>query len=265
MNDLQIFENANFGTIRTLEENGKALFCAKDVAAALGYRNPNKAIGDHCRGVTKRYLIDSLGRKQETNFLPEGDIYRLAAKSELPGADKFESWIFDEVLPTIRKHGAYMTPDTVVEALRNPDTLIEIIYELKKEQDQRKLLEEKIEADKPKIIFSDALAASKTSILIGELAKLIKQNGVDIGQNRLFEWMRNNSYLIRRKGSDYNMPTQYSMERGLFEIKETAITHSDGHVSVNKTPKVTGKGQQYFVNIFLAEKSVMMEDKSDAS
>lgn len=118
-----------------------------------------------------------------------------------------------------------------------------------------KTLESKIEADKPKVIFSDAVAASKTSILIGELAKIIKQNGVDIGQNRLFEWMRNNGYLIKRKGTDYNMPTQEAMERGLFEIKETAVTHSDGHISVNKTPKVTGKGQNYFVNLFLAERS----------
>ncbi|MDK3882543.1 phage antirepressor KilAC domain-containing protein [Staphylococcus pseudintermedius] len=115
-------------------------------------------------------------------------------------------------------------------------------------------LEAKIERDKPKIVFADAVATTKTSILVGELAKIIKQNGVNIGQRRLFEWLRQNGYLIKRKGVDYNMPTQYSMERELFEIKETTISHSDGHTSISKTPKVTGKGQQYFVNKFLKEK-----------
>lgn len=115
-------------------------------------------------------------------------------------------------------------------------------------------LETKIERDKPKIVFADAVATTKTSILVGELAKIIKQNGINIGQRRLFEWLRQNGFLIKRKGVDYNMPTQYSMERELFEIKETSITHSDGHTSISKTPKVTGKGQQYFVNKFLGEK-----------
>lgn len=115
-------------------------------------------------------------------------------------------------------------------------------------------LEEENEANRPKVLFADSVAASKTSILVGELAKLLKQNGVDIGQNRLFQWLRGNGYLIRRQGTDYNMPTQRAMDMGLFEIKETSITHADGHTSVNKTPKITGKGQQYFVNIFLGEK-----------
>lgn len=156
-----------------------------------------------------------------------------------------------EVLPSIRKHGGYLTPEKVEEALLNPDTLIRLATDLKTEREKRMQLEEQAHRDRPKVLFADAVATAKSSILIGELAKLLKQNGIDIGQNRLFEWMRCNSYLIRRKGTDYNMPTQKAMESGLFEIKETSITHADGHISVNKTPKVTGRGQQYFINRFL--------------
>ncbi len=256
MNELMIFNNPEFGEIRTIEEDGKVLFCGSDVAKALGYAKPQNAIDRHCKGALKRGIPhpQSPDKTIEMNFIPEGDIYRLAAKSELPGAERFESWIFDEVLPSIRKHGAYLTPDTLEAAILNPDTMIRLCTALKDEQDKRKALEEKQEADRPKVLFADSVAASKTSILVGELAKLLKQNGVDIGQNRLFHWLRSNGFLIRRQGTDYNMPTQRAMEMGLFEIKETSITHADGHTSVNKTPKVTGKGQQYFVNAFLGGK-----------
>lgn len=256
MNELMIFNNPEFGEIRTIEEDGKVLFCGSDVAKALGYAKPQNAIDRHCKGALKRGIPhpQSPDKTIEMNFIPEGDIYRLAAKSELPGAERFESWIFDEVLPSIRKHGAYLTPETLEAAILNPDTMIRLCTALKDEQDKRKVLEEKQEADRPKVLFADSVAASKTSILVGELAKLLKQNGVDIGQNRLFHWLRSNGFLIRRQGTDYNMPTQRAMEMGLFEIKETSITHADGHTSVNKTPKVTGKGQQYFVNAFLGGK-----------
>ena len=256
MNELMIFNNPEFGEIRTIEEDGKVLFCGSDVAKALGYAKPQNAIDRHCKGALKRGIPhpQSPDKTIEMNFIPEGDIYRLAAKSELPGAERFESWIFDEVLPSIRKHGAYLTPETLEAAILNPDTMIRLCTALKDEQDKRKVLEEKQEADRPKVLFADSVAASKTSILVGELSKLLKQNGVDIGQNRLFHWLRSNGFLIRRQGTDYNMPTQRAMEMGLFEIKETSITHADGHTSVNKTPKVTGKGQQYFVNAFLGGK-----------
>lgn len=253
MKNLQIFNNPEFGEIRTLEEGEHILFCASDVAKALGYKNPTEAIQDHCKRVVERCTSDLLGRRQTMKFVPEGDIYRLTASSKLPGAEKFESWVFDEVLPSIRKHGAYMTPETLEKVLLSPDTLMQLAQNLKDEQEKRKVLETKIEQDKPKVLFADAVASAKTSILIGELAKLLKQNGVDIGQNRLFEWMRQNGYLIRRQGSDYNMPTQRSMEQGLFEIKETTVVHADGHTHINKTPKVTGKGQAYFVTLFLKE------------
>jgi anti-repressor protein len=258
MNDLQIFKNPEFGEIRTFtEQDGSITFCGTDVATALGYTNPTKAIRDHCKedGVTIRSVIDSLGRTQQAKFISEGNLYRLIAGSHLPEAEKFESWIFDEVIPSIRKHGAYMTPETIEKALLNPDTIIRLATELKAEREQRKALESKVEADKPKVLFADAVATSESPMLIGELAKVLKQNGVDIGEKRLFGWMRENGYLIKRKGTDYNAPTQKSMEMGLFRVKETAITHSDGHVTVNRTTKVTGKGQQYFINKFLGEKS----------
>lgn len=252
MKNLQIFKNNDFGEIRTLEEDGRILFCASDVAKALGYSKPNDAVARHCRATTKRSTPIS-GKMQEINFVPEGDVYRLITHSKLPTAEKFESWVFDEVLPSIRKHGAYMTPETLEKVLLSPDTLMQLAQNLKDEQEKRKELETKIEQDKPKVLFADAVATAQTSILIGELAKLLKQNGVDMGQNRLFEWMRQNGYLIRRQGSDYNMPTQRSMEQGLFEIKETTVVHADGHTHINKTPKVTGKGQAYFVTMFLKE------------
>ncbi len=254
MNELQIFNNPQFGEIRTLTENGKTLFCGKDVAAALGYKDTTNAMKQHCRGVVKRHLTDKLGRKQETNFIPEGDIYRLAARSELPGAEKFESWIFDEVLPTIRQTGGYIgNADNL-----SPEELMAkalLVAQRTIEAQKEKLIAAAAEneANRPKVLFAESVAASKTTILVSELAKLLKQNGCDMGQNRLFKWLRENGYLIRRKGNDYNMPTQRAMERGLFEIKETTITHSDGHINISKTPKVTGKGQQYFVDMFLGK------------
>lgn len=253
MNELMIFNNPEFGEIRTIEEDGKVLFCGSDVAKALGYNEPHKAVARHCRGGMKRPILTN-GGEQEMSFIPESDLYRLVFSSKLPTAEKFTDWVTGEVLPSIRKHGAYLTPETLEAAILNPDTMIRLCTALKDEQDKRKALEEKQEADRPKVLFADSVAASKTSILVGELAKLLKQNGVDIGQNRLFHWLQSNGFLIRRQGTDYNMPTQRAMEMGLFEIKETSITHADGHTSVNKTPKVTGKGQQYFVNAFLGGK-----------
>lgn len=252
-NELQIFNNPEFGEIRTLEEGERVLFCGSDVAKALGYTNPSKALSDHCKGVTKRYTPTKSGT-QEMSFIPESDLYRLVFSSKLPTAEKFTDWVTDEILPTIRKHGAYMTPDVIERTLTDPDYIIQLATTLKDEQQKRKALEAQAEENRPKVLFADSVATSHTSILIFDLAKILKQNGVDIGGNRLFEWMRKNGYLVRRKGSDYNMPTQRSMEMSLFEVKETSVSHSDGHISVNKTPKVTGKGQQYFINLFLSKK-----------
>ena len=251
MNELKIFENTEFGKMRTIEEGGKVLFCGNDCAKMLGYTNPNKAVNDHCRAITKRSTPIS-GKLQEINFITEGDLYRLITHSKLPAAEQFEKWVFDEVLPSIRKHGAYMTPQKIEEALLNPDTIIKLATDLKAEREERMKLQRETEELKPKALFADAVSASKTSILIGDLAKLIKQNGHDIGQRRLFQWMRDKGYLIKQQGASWNMPTQKSMDMGLFEIKETTITHSDGHISISKTVKVSGKGQIYFVNKFIA-------------
>ena len=257
MNDLQIFNNSEFGEIRTFKEpDGSVTFCGADVAKSLGYKDTVNALKLHCKedGVAFHHIIDSMGRTQQAKFITKGNLVRLAASSQLPGAEKFESWIFDEVIPSVLEHGAYATPETLDKMISSPEFGIKILTALKNEQEQRKALETKVEADKPKVLFADAVATSESPMLIGELAKVIKQNGVDIGEKRLFEWMRENSYLIRRKGTDYNAPTQKSMEMGLFRVKETAITHSDGHVTVNRTTKVTGKGQQYFINKFLRKK-----------
>lgn len=237
-----------------MEEGENILFCASDVAKALGYKNPTEAIQDHCKRVVERCTSDLLGRRQTMKFIPGGDIYRLAASSKLPGAEKFESWIFDEVVPTIHKHGAYMTPETLEKVLLSPDTLMQLAQNLKDEQEKRRALEHKVEKDKPKVLFADAVSVSDSAILIGDLAKILRQNGVEMGQTRLFQWLRENGYLIKQRGSSYNMPTQKAMELGLFKIKETCVTHSDGHTTLNRTPKVTGKGQVYLLNKILDRK-----------
>lgn len=254
MNGIQIFNNPEFGEVRTMEEDGKVLFVASDVAKALGYKNTSKAINDHCKGVTKRYTLTE-GGKQEMNVIPEGDVYRLVTHSKLPSAERFESWVFDDVLPSIRKHGAYATPDTIDKMLKSPDFGIRLLTELKKEQEKNAAQAAELEAAKPKVIFADAVATSDTCILIGALAKLLKQNGIDIGQKRLFAWMRENGYLIK-SGNDKNMPTQRAMEMELFEVKEGSYVDGNGVNKTTRTTKVTGKGQQYFINKFLAEKEV---------
>ncbi|MBR6823084.1 MAG: phage antirepressor KilAC domain-containing protein [Clostridia bacterium] len=240
MNDIQIFNNEEFGQVRTIEIHGKPYFSAKDVAEALGYSNPRKAILDHCKGVTKRDTLTA-GGQQSVNFIPEGDIYRLIVRSNLPSAERFEKWVFDEVIPQIRQTGGYQLPQTYAEALRA----------LADKAEQNEKLTARIETMRPKEIFADAVAASRTSILIGELAKLITQNGYEIGQKRLFSWMREHGYLMKY-GESVNMPTQRYVQQGLFEIKESSVQNADGSVRITKTTKVTGKGQQYFINKFLS-------------
>lgn len=251
MRELKIFKNPEFGSVRTVEIDGKPYFVANDVAKALGYSNISDAVARHCRWVVKHDIPhpQSKTKTLEVNVIPEGDLYRLISGSELETAKKFESWVYDEVLPSIRKHGMYAEE----ELLDNPDLLIKVAQALKEEREKNKKLSEENKRMKPKEIFADAVSVSSTSILIGELAKIIKQNGVNIGQNRLFIWMRENGYLISRKGTDYNMPMQKSMDLGLFEIKERTINNPDGSVRITKTVLVTGKGQQYFINKFLGK------------
>ena len=253
-NKLEVFTNAEFGSVRTLTIDEKPYFVGKDVAEILGYAKPRDAIATHVDEEDRKDapIQGDLGGTQLMAIINESGLYSLILSSKLPNAKKFKHWVTAEVLPSIRKHGAYMTDSTLEQALTSPDFLIKLATELKTEKEKRQALEVQAEENKPKVLFADAVSVSQTSILVGDLAKIIKQNGVDIGANRLFAWLRDNGYLIKRKGNDYNMPTQYSMDLGLFEVKETAITRGDGHTSISKTPKVTGKGQQYFVNKFLA-------------
>lgn len=250
MSNIQIFNNPDFGEVRTLEENGAVLFCGSDAARALGYNRPADAVTAHCKGSVIRRL-PTAGGTQDVKFIPESDLYRLVFSSKLPTAEKFTDWVTSEVLPTIRRHGMYATPDTVEKMLSDPDTAIKLLETIKKERAARLALEAQAEADKPKVLFADAVSASHTSILVGDLAKLLRQNGVDIGQNRLFRFLRKNGYLCSH-GERYNLPTQRSMDRGWFQVKETTINQPDGSIRVTRTVKVTGKGQQYFINLFLS-------------
>ncbi len=250
MNELKIFENTEFGQVRTVTIDNEPWFVGKDVADALGYSDTNKAVAMHVEEEDKKLndkSSSSFGQRGAT-LINESGLYALIFGSRLESAKRFKHWVTSEVLPAIRKHGAY----AVDELLNNPDMAIKAFTALKEERERNKLLQADNARMKPKEIFADAVATSKQSILIGELAKLLKQNGYDTGEKRLFTYLRDNGYLIRRKGTDYNAPTQRSMEMGLFEVKETAVTHSDGHTTINKTTKVTGKGQQYFINKFLA-------------
>lgn len=253
MNELQIFNSSEFGQIRTVTIDDKPWFVASDVASALGYINPRKAVIDHCKGVTKRDTPTSSGT-QSISYINEGDVYRLIMKSKLPSAERFESWVMDEVLPSIRKSGGYIAGQ---EEMSDTELMAKAILVAQKQIEQKNAIIEqqraKIEADKPKTIFADAVATSRTSILVGDLAKLICQNGYQIGQKRLFEWLRNNGYLIKRKGADWNMPTQKSIEMGLFEIKESTRIDGNGCNVTTRTPKATGKAQVYFINKFLKE------------
>jgi prophage antirepressor-like protein len=350
-NMIQVFENKEFGKVRTVEENGKVMFVASDVAKALGYSRPADAITAHCKGAVKHRLPTN-GGMQDLKVITESDMYYLVANSKLPAAKRFETWIkdmvsimdnvvtvanirgyisangavmlnaedvargwgftqfkngveyvrwdrvnnylsefgfspqvgkdnflpenmvyrlgfkannnaaqkfqsllADEVLPAIRKHGAYVTPQTVEQLLADPDTMIKILMDLKQERASRLKAEQTIIENRPKVIFAEAVESSDTSILVGELAKLIKQNGVELGEKRLFTWLRDNGYLMSRKCSDWNMPTQKSMELGLFEINERNVFSPDGSVRITKTPRVTGKGQTYFINKFLSGKA----------
>ena len=237
---------------RIYGDSENPLFLAKDVASWIDYdpTSTNKLMAMVEENEKLNGTIFLAGQNREVTLLTEDGVYEVLMQSRKPIARQFKKQV-KEILRTIRKHGVYATSERLEEMLNDPDAMITVLTTLKEEREKAKLLQTKIEEDKPKVLFADAVSASKTTILVGELAKLLKQNGVELGQNRLFEWLRENGYLIKRKGTDYNMPTQRSMEMGLFTVKETAVTHSDGHVAISKTAKVVGKGQQYFINKFL--------------
>lgn len=234
--------------VRTVTINGEPYLVGKDVAEILGYSRPDNAIRNHVDDEDKLvHQFSASGQNRNMTVINESGFYAMVLSSKLPRAKEFKRWVTSEVLPTIRKHGMFATD----ELLDNPDFAIATLQKLKEEREAKKLLEATIEEQRPKVIFANAVSASHTSILVGDFAKLMRQNGLNFGQNRMFSWLRENGYLISRKGNSWNMPTQKAMDLGLFEIKETTINHSDGHISINKTPKITGKGQLYFADKLL--------------
>lgn len=250
MNTPQIF-NFEQNEVRTILVNDEPFFVGKDVAEILGYSNGPKAMRDHVDEedkLTERIVMS--GQNREVIVINESGLYSLILKSKLPNAKKFKRWVTSEVLPAIRKHGAYLTDEKAYDITHNPNSLADLLLQAGEQLKQKELVIKELQ---PKALFAEAVETSKTSILVSELAKILKGNGIDIGQRRLFDWLRANGYLIKRIGSEWNMPTQKSMNLGLFEIKETTINKPDGHIQISKTSKVTGKGQTYFVNKFLGK------------
>lgn len=247
MTGIQIFKNEQFGEVRTIAKDGEPWFVANDICKVLGHTNSRVAVAaldEDEKGVSKVY---TLGGEQQMTVVNEAGLYTLVLGSRKPEAKAFKRWITHEVIPTIRRHGAYATETTIESIIADPESGIKLLQALKAEQERRREAEAIAEAQRPKALFADAVAASDNSILVGELAKILRQNGVETGQNRLFRWMRDNGYIMRYT----NVPTQYSMERGLMEVKERAINNPDGSVRITQTIKVTGKGQAYFVNKFI--------------
>lgn len=250
MNKLQVFSYEG-KAVRTLQKDGQPWWVLKDVCEVLeigNSRDVTARLDEDEKGVGS---IDTLGGRQNMTVISESGLYNVILLSRKPEAKQFKRWVTHEVLPQIRQHGAYLTTDKLEELMNDPDAWIQLLTTLKQERQEKAQLQLQVVKDKPKVVFADAVAVSDGTILIGELAKILKGNGIDIGQNRLFERLRQDGFLIKRQGTDYNAPTQRAMELGLFRVKETAITHSDGHVTISKTTKVTGRGQQYFVNYFL--------------
>ena len=239
--------------VRVAQRGGDPWFVAKDVCDILDLANVGQALSsldpDERGSIT---IDDGTPGNPAKSVVSEAGLYSLILRSRKPQAKPFRRWVTHEVIPSIRKRGGYLTPEAIEKTLTDPDFIIRLATELKAERAARLELAAQAKADAPKVLFADSVSVSHTTLLVGELAKILRGNGVEIGQNRLFKVLRQRGYLIARNGSDRNMPTQRAMDLGLFEIKETAITHSDGHVSVSKTPKVTGKGQVYFVNRFLS-------------
>jgi len=250
--NLKVFNHEIFGDVRTVIKNNVIWFVAKDVCNSLGissHRNATAKLDEDEKDAV--CILDAIGRNQDTTIINESGLYKIIFTSLKPEAKRFKTWITSEVIPSIRKHGGYLTTEKVEEILLNPDTIIKLAQDLKSEREKTYKLEYEKLLNKPKLEFAKAVAKSSNSILINILAKILRQNGVNIGQNRLFSFLRNNGYLIRRKGEDYNLPTQYALENGWLEVKESVVTLANGLTIIQNTPKVTGKGQIYFVNLFL--------------
>lgn len=252
MNALKIFEHEAFGSVRAVERNGLPWFVAKDVCDCLDIRT-NDAANSLDKDEKGYESVVSLGGIQQSLIISEPGLYSLILRSRKPEAKAFKRWITHEVIPSIRRHGVYATPQTVEAMLGDPDTTIKILTALKDERAQRQALEVRAEADRPKVIFAESIEVARTSILVGEMAKLIKQaTGHDIGQNRFFEWLRDNGYL-HKSGSQCNMPTQRSMDAEWMEVKEGTRIGTSGECHITRTTKITGRGQVYFINLFVPQ------------
>lgn len=255
---IEIFKNDELKLqVRTIQnEDGSISVNAEDTAIGFGWIKSERKNGkeykivrwDRMYGYCREFGFDHKWAKDD--YIPESLFYMLGMKAKNKTAQEFQKWLAVDVIPSIRKHGAYMTEGTIEKAITNPDFLIKLATELKNEKEQRKLLEEEKKINAPKVVFADAISVSTESISVGALSKLLKQNGIEVGRTRLFEWLRENKYLMS-KGSDKNMPTQRSMEQGLFEVKESVIFTRNGTPKPTFTPMVTGKGQQYFINRIL--------------
>lgn len=257
MNELERFDFRGH-EIRVLQgDDGEPRWIAVDVAKVLGYRDAANMTRMLDREDLASEKVDmgthevSTSQVRRVTVVNESGLYTAIFHSQRPEAAAFRRWVTDEVLPAIRQHGGYLTPAAAEQALTDPDFIIRLATDLKAERAKREELEAARAVDAPKVVFADAVAVSKTNILVGELARILRGNGIDIGQNRMFAVLRANGFLINRKGADWNMPTQRAMDLGLFRIKETTVTHADGHTTNSKTPKVTGKGRQYFIERFL--------------
>lgn len=252
MNELKVFSNQDFGEVRIISIDNEPWFVAADVCRALEIESTaTRRLDDDEKSALRLTQTSSNGVEQgrDVTIVNEPGLYSLVLGSRKPEAKAFKRWITHEVIPSIRKTGVYAAPSV------DSSMMFKIAKAMQEKERKIARLEQEAEQMKPKALFADAVSASKSSILVGDLSKLLKQNGVEVGQKRLFHWLRENGYLIKQIGASWNMPTQYSMERGLFEVKETSVTHSDGHITINKTPKVTGKGQLYFVNKFLGQEN----------
>lgn len=259
MKELKIFENNQFGKIRTVIGNdNQPWFVGKDITDVLEYRNGSRDINRHVDELDRRKeMINDGNQLKETILVNESGLYSLIFSSKMKKAKEFKRWVTSEVLPAIRKHGAYMSEEVIEKTLSDPDYLIRLATNLKEERAKRMLAEAEVTRNKPKVLFADTVAASQNSCLVGELAKLISQEAIrsgrtdiKIGQNKLFAWLRNEGYLCK-SGERKNQPRQQYIDQGLFEIKKGSYVDSNGALINTSTPKVTGKGQIYFVNKFL--------------
>lgn len=248
-NELKIFNYCD-NQVRTVEKDGELWFVLKDVCDVLDLSNSRRVaerLDEDEKDVTSSYTP---GGTQKMSIINESGLYNVIMLSRKEEAKKFKRWVTHEVLPSIRKHGAYITPQTIREYMSKPEHWIELFQTLQKEQEKNARLQNKIDRDRPKVVFAEAIDASDATVYLGEFAKMLRQNGIEIGQNRVFDQLRKDGYLLRRCFKGHNIPTQKAIENGLLKIEESAITHDDGHISVTRNVKITDKGQIFFANYF---------------